>query len=93
MTVQEQMQTAEQFAELRKALMPDFAVPDRQQFLLWTGTYNEDLVSRGINRAACKRRKMRDTGTPMTVDEAIKYASSVMRNETLGRRVFVRGAS
>jgi len=93
MTVEEQMKAAEQFAELWKALMPDFAVPERQQFLLWVGTYSEELVSRGINRAGCKRRKMRDTSTPMTVDEAIRYAASVMKNETLGRKVFARGAA
>jgi len=56
MTVQEQMVAADQFAELWKGLMPDFGVPERQQFLLWTGTYSSELVSRGLNRAAAKCR-------------------------------------
>ena len=83
MTVQQQMTTAEQFTELWKALLPDCAMPTRQQFLIWAGTYSDDLVSRGINRAAAKVRKMRDT-SPMSTDDAIRYATSVMKNEFLG---------
>jgi hypothetical protein len=88
MTVVEQMANAEQFAELWKALMPDLEVPPRSQFLIWAGAYSDDLVSRGINRAAGKRRKLRDTTEPMTTDACIRYATSVMRNELLGIRRF-----
>jgi hypothetical protein len=86
MTVQQQITSAVQFAEFWKLLMPEVAMPERQQFLMWAGTYNEELVSRGITRAAAKFRKMKGTDTPMSADDAIRYASSVMKNESLGRR-------
>lgn len=86
MTVVQQMTAADQFAELWKQLMPDYEVPPRQQFLVWAGTYSDELVSRGITRAAGKSRKMRDTATPMSADDCVRYAASVMRNELLGIR-------
>jgi hypothetical protein len=86
MTVQHQFIVAEQFVELWKAVMPQLEPPDLQQFLLWAGTYTDELVSRGINRAGAKARKLRDTTTPMTAFDATRYAASVMKNETLGRK-------
>lgn len=86
MTIQQQMSAADEFTELWKALMPEPEIPDRQQFLLWSGTYNSELVSRGINRAAAKARKMKNTETPMSAGDTIRYASSVMKNELLGRK-------
>lgn len=86
MTVQQQMTAATSFTELWKAIMPDLEAPNRQQFLLWAGMYSEELVSRGISRAAAKSRRMSQSGATMTVDEAIRYASSVMKNELLGIR-------
>lgn len=85
MTVSEQVQAANQYAELWRLMMPDMGPPGADQFLLWAGRYSDDLVSRGINRAAGKYRKMRDS-QPMTLDDAIRYASSVMKNESLGLR-------
>lgn len=84
MTVAEQMAAANQYAELWSALMPHAAAPGIDQFVFWAGRYDDDLVSRGINRAAGKLRKMRDTQQPMTLDDAVRYASSVMKNELLG---------
>jgi hypothetical protein len=86
MTVRQQMTAADEFVELWKLLLPDCEVPEKQQFLLWTGTYSEELVSRGINRAAAKVRKMRSTDTPMSAGDAVRYAASVMKNELLERR-------
>jgi len=83
-TVNEQMATAAQFRYLWTALMPNLQVPPSQQFLVWSGTYPPELVSRGINRATGKVRKMLGTATPMTSDDAMRYATSVMRNELLG---------
>lgn len=87
MTVANQMEAAHQYAQLWAALMPDFELPATDQFTLWAGQYPDEIVSRGINRAAGKRRKLRDT-RPMTLIEAVRYASSVMRNEALGVRKF-----
>ncbi len=84
MTVQQQITKAEQFQQLWQALMPDIPAPDRQQFLLWAGAYSDDQVSRGINRAGIKVRKLRGTTGAMTGEEAARYATSVMRNEMLG---------
>ena len=84
--VQQQMTSADQFGGFWKLLMPDSAVPGRQQFLIWAGTYSEELVTRGINRAAAKFRKMKCTETPMSLEDAVRYASSVMKNELLERR-------
>lgn len=84
MTVTEQMSAANQYVALWSGLMPDCELPDTSQFIFWAGRYSDDIVSRGINRAAGKRRKMRDTDRPMTLVDAITYASSVMKNESLG---------
>ena len=84
MTVQQQMTAAGSFSELWKALLPDHEVPAAPQFLLWAGIYSDDLVSRGITRAAAKSRRMREAGSPMTAADAVRYAASVMKNELLG---------
>jgi len=86
MTVIQQITAAHEYAELWRALMPSSELPGMDQFLLWTGRYSGDLVSRGINRAAGKVRKLSDTDKPMTSEDAARYASSVMRNELLGIR-------
>jgi hypothetical protein len=84
--VQNQMVMAEQYEQLWKALMPNVLSPDRQQFLLWVGTYTEELVSRGINRTGSKARKLRGTENAMSANDAERYAASVMKNELLGIR-------
>ena len=86
MTVTEQMIAAEQYATLWGALMPDLQVPAMDQFMLWAGHYQQELVSREINRAAAKMRKLRDTDKPMSLYDAMRYAASVMKNESLGIR-------
>lgn len=91
MTVQHQFIVAEQFVELWRAVMPHLEPPELQQFLLWAGTYSDELVSRGINRAGAKARKLLGTTTPMTAFDATRYAASVMRNELLGVRRHGRG--
>ena len=90
MTVEQQMTAADEFATLWRILLAAFPVPEHQQFLLWAGIYTGELVSRAINRAAAKVRKMRDSGTPMDADAAIRYATSVMKNELLGQKAFGR---
>jgi hypothetical protein len=84
MTVLQQMTSAEQFTELWRVLMPDLEPPDLQQFLLWVGTHSDELVSRGINRAGAKARKLRGTVGAMSGHDAVRYAASVMKNESLG---------
>jgi hypothetical protein len=86
MTVTQQIEAAEQYSMLWRALMPESEAPGTDQFLLWAGQHPDAIASRGINRAAAKVRKMRDTPTPMTLDDAIRYAASVMKNESLGIR-------
>jgi hypothetical protein len=86
MTIQQQIETAERFAALWRLLMPELPAPDREQFLVWAGVYEEALVSRGINRAGAKVRKLRASATPMTSNDAERYANSVMRNEAMGIR-------
>jgi len=88
MTTQEQLSLADQYATLWRGLLPQDGMPPLDQFLYWSGKFTEELVVRGINRAARKVRKLRDTSTPMTLDAAIRYASSVMINETLGKHRF-----
>src|ERR1700684_960112 len=85
-TIDEQMVAAEKYEELWDAMMPDADSPEEDQFLLWAGSYSEELVSRGINRVARKYRKMRDTSEPMSLNDMVRYASSVMKNEGLGIR-------
>jgi hypothetical protein len=91
MNVKRQLALATSFGGLWHQLMPEFAAPDRDQLLLWAGTYTEQDVVHGINRAARKSRKLRDTDSPMTLTDAIRYASSVMKNEKCGFRRFPHG--
>ena len=86
MIVQQQIKTATEFAGLWTALMPDLEPPDTNQFLLWVGSYSDELVGKGITRAACKARKLSGTETPMSAFDAMRYAASVMKNEFLGIR-------
>jgi hypothetical protein len=88
MTTQEQLSLADQYANLWRGLLPQDGAPPLDQFLYWSGKFPEELVVRGINRAARKVRKLRDTTTPMTLDAAIRYASSVMTHEMLNERRF-----
>lgn len=85
-TVNEQMTAAYEYRQLWQALIPDEPAPDNDTFLLWAGQHQSEIVVRGINRAAAKMRKLRDTFTPMTRYDAMKYAASVMKNESLGIR-------
>jgi hypothetical protein len=91
MTIAEQLNRAEQYRALWVALMPEVQQPSTDQFLLWAGQHSEDLVSRGVNRAARKSRKLRDTSEPMTTLDAVRYASSVMKNESIGSRSHPNG--
>jgi hypothetical protein len=90
-TIAEQLNAAEQYRALWAALMPYLEEPATDQFLLWAGQHSEELVARGVNRAARKYRKLRDTKEPMTSADAVKYASSVMKNESIGKRAHPNG--
>ena len=93
MTVVQQLEAAAQFEKLWAALMPELNPPGSDQFAIWTGNYPHELVSRGINRAAGKFRKMRQSEIPLTREAATRYASSVMRNEALGIRAHPNGCA
>ena len=88
MTVSEQKTSAAEFMELWQALMPGTAVPGQDQFLVWAGIYTNGQVSRGINGAARKLRAMRNVSRSMTPVDIAKYATSIMKHESLGQRRF-----
>ena len=88
-TLTNQLAAAQSYADLWLALTPGAAIPPREQFILWAGQHLEAHVVRGINRACAKSRTLQARGTPMSVDDAAKYASSVMRNESLGQRKLI----
>lgn len=92
MTVEEQLKAAQQYRHLWQALMPNIGTPDQSQFLYWAGKHTESLVVLGLNRAARKARKLIDSSEPMTLEAAIKYASSVMTNEMRGIHRFPEAA-
>ena len=58
------------------------------ELVFWAGAHVESHVVHGFNRAAKKVRKLRDTGGPMTLDDAVRCASSVRKNEKCGFRDF-----
>lgn len=91
MNVNHQLRLATNYGALWQQLMPEMDAPGRDQLLLWAGTHPEDRVVHGINRAARKSRKLRDTASPMSLIDAVRYASSVMRNEKCGYRRFPNG--
>jgi hypothetical protein len=90
MNVSEQMNLANKYGELWEALFPDWGKPERDRLLLWAGAYTEQQVVTGINRAARKARTLKDTASPMSSTDALRYASSVMKNEKCGFRDFSR---
>jgi hypothetical protein len=91
MTVTQQLSAAKEYAQLWSVLMPYLRPPEESQFAMWAGLHSPELISQGINRAARKSRKMLDTDSPMSTEDAAKYASSVMTNELLGHRKFPSG--
>jgi hypothetical protein len=91
MTVTQQLSAAKEYAQLWDVLMPYLPSPEESQFAMWAGLHTPELVSQGINRAARKSRRMLDTDSPMSTEDATKYASSVMKNELLGHRKFPTG--
>ena len=91
MNVETQMRLAQEYAELWRALFTELGSPDSTQFVFWAGTHVEARVVHGFNRAAKKVRKLRDSDRPMTLDDAVRYASGVMKNEKCGFRDFSRG--
>ena len=84
MTITNQLAAAQSYAELWQALTPDAAIPPIPQFILWAGQHEEGQIVRGINRAVAKARAMQARGTPMSIDDAARYASSVMHHESMG---------
>jgi hypothetical protein len=84
MTVQQQISSAKSFADLWKLLMADEQSPSPTQFLMWTGTYTESQIAKGLTRASIKAKRLRDAGTPMSAFDVLRYAGSVMQNEKLG---------
>jgi hypothetical protein len=88
MNVLQQLKLATSLSGLWHQLMPEIGIPERKQFLLWAGLYKESEAVQGMNRAAKKHMKLQNTSHPMTLDEAVSYAASVMENEKLGRRDF-----
>lgn len=88
LSISEQLELATNLGTFWHQLMPDLGTPDREQLLLWAGSYTEKNAVYSINRAARKVLKLRDTDAPMTLTDAIKYASSVMKNEKCGIRDF-----
>ena len=83
--MQNPLQSAKQYQQLWITLLPQHEAPEMSQFVMWAGTYPDALITRGIARAASKAQKLAPTA-PMTAEDAAKYASSVMRNESLGIR-------
>lgn len=88
MNVTRQQKLSSKLSGLWHQLMPEIGTPEQQQFLIWSGAYLEHQVVHGMNRAARKALKLKDTSTPMTLEQAIQYASSVMKNEKLRRTDF-----
>jgi hypothetical protein len=86
MTITNQLAAAQAYADLWLALAPGAETPPMSQFILWAGQHREAQIARGINRAAAKSRTMQARGTPMSIEDAARYASSVMRHESLGER-------
>jgi hypothetical protein len=88
MNVTRQQRLASKLSGLWNQLMPEIGTPEQQQFLIWSGAYLEHQVVHGMNRAARKALKLKDTSTPLSLTEAVRYASSVMKNEKLRRTDF-----
>lgn len=82
--IEKQMSSAKSFADLWKLLMADEQAPSPQQFLMWTGTYSESQIAKGLTRASIKAKRLRDAGTPMSAFDVLRYAGSVMQHEKMG---------
>jgi|SRR5579875_77977 len=82
------MNVVEQAREYQKLwqTMIHLGSPPLEQFVIWASLHTERHITRGISRTAAKARTMAQTHTPMTVDDAAMYASSVMKHERLGNR-------
>jgi len=82
------METAKLLQELWRALLPNCEAPPFEQFVRWLGSYDEQIINRGIRRASSKLYKTTREGQIMTPADCFAYATSVMRHEALGQRSF-----
>jgi hypothetical protein len=81
MTIAEQMKAAEEAREFWKAMLPNVEPPEIRSFLLWTGVVDSAIVAHAISRVAAKFTKMQNTAAPMTVNDAYRYCTAVIRDE------------
>jgi hypothetical protein len=80
----EQLDAAAELQSFWKAVLPETEVPPLSTFLLWN-RYSQEVLERGIVRAARKFAKMKATATPMTSEDAARYCSAVLRDEARER--------
>lgn len=80
----EQLDTAEQVRAFWAALLPDTEAPPLSTCLIWS-RYSPAVLERGIVRAARKFAKMKNAATPMTSEDAARYCSAVLRDESRER--------
>jgi len=88
MTIEQQIARLEQYTFLWRGLMPALGIPEPDTLLFWVGKYPEETIVQAFNRTARKVRRLRDTAEPMTLLDAVKYATSVMTHEMLNQRQF-----
>jgi hypothetical protein len=79
----QQLEAANNLAELWRGLLPDYDLPSRSQFLTWAGMVPEETAAYAINRAANKVRRV-----PMNADQLGWYTTGIMLNEREGRHAF-----
>jgi predicted helicase len=88
MTIDQQVKLAEQYTYLWRGLMTTIGIPEQDTILFWAGKYEEAVIVQAFNRTARKARRLRDSAEPMTLLDAVKYATSVMTHEMLNERQF-----
>jgi hypothetical protein len=90
MNIEQQLAKADQFTCLWKGLMPSVGIPEQDTLLFWAGKYTEDIIVQAFNRTARKVRRLRDSAQPMTLLDALKYATSIMTHEMLNEHSFTK---
>lgn len=88
MNAAQQLQTADNLAELWAGLLPDYRLPSRSQFLTWAAMCSEEVATYALNRAARKAHKQQEAGAPLDADALGRYLTGIMRNERDGRHEF-----
>ena len=88
MNATQQLEAANNLAELWAGLLPEYQLPSKAQFLTWAQMCPEETAVYALNRAARKARKQELSGDRLGPERIGRYVTGIICNERAGRHIF-----